>query len=520
MQKLSSSKLCAAFLMMALVVLSACASQQQKNRRTPAKKTETKVEKKMPVKAKMVQSGDNMSVLHVPTGEMATSAVTLTNSSPRTVNLGAPYDFVITATNLTNGDLDGVTVTDILPQGLQFVSSTPDVTTGDGQRLIWALGTLAPGEQRTIRVTAKANAQGDLTHCAEVTYNQAACVKVNVVEPALKLTKRMTPNVLTCDVIDVVMTVENNGTGTAKNVVVRANLPAGLTMANGQTSMEAMIGDLPGGSSREIRGQLMASQSGDYTCKAVATADGGLTSEASASTMARKPELTITKTGPDRTYAGKTVTYEVMVKNVGDGEARETRVTDMLPAGTSYVSSSPAGTVSGGNVSWNVGTLAVGDERAFKVTVRANVISKITNNVMAVAYCADEVRAMHTTDVRGIPGILMEVVDVEDPIAVGSSVVYVIRVTNQGSAPDTNIKIVCEMEDSAAFVSASGATTGNHAGGTVTFDALGSLAPGASAEWRVTVKAVAEADSRFKVSRMTDNTTRPVEETESTNFYQ
>lgn len=513
MQKLSASRLCAAFLMIALTVLSACASQQQKQRRKPAKKME-KAEPK-PV----MPTRDNMSVLHVPTGEMSTSAVTLTNSSPREVNLGQPYDFEITATNLTNGDLDGVTVTDVLPEGLEFVSSDPDVTSADGQRLIWALGTLAPGEKRTIRVRAKATRQGDLTHCAEITYNQAACVKTRVVEPALKLSKRMTPSVLTCDAIDVVMLVENNGTGTAKNVVVRADLPEGLVMANGGTKMEAMIGDLPGGTSRELKARLTATKTGEYTCDAVATADGGLTSEASASVTATKPELAISKTGPERTYAGKTVTYDIMVKNTGNGVARDLIVSDMLPAGTSYISSSPAGSVNGGMVSWSLGELAAGAETAIKLTVRANTISKITNNVRAVAYCADEVRAQHTTDVRGIPGILMEVIDVEDPIAVGNSVVYVIRVTNQGSAPDTNIKIVCELEDNAAFVSASGATAGSHSNGTVTFAPLASLAPGAEATWRVTVKAVAEADSRFKVSRTTDNTTRPVEETESTNFY-
>ncbi len=263
----------------------------------------------------------------------------------------------------------------------------------------------------------------------------------------------------------------------------------------------------------------MASRTGEFTCKAVATADGDLMSEASATTMVTKPELAITKTGVDRTYAGKTITYEIMVKNTGNGVANDTIVSDMMPAGTTYVSSSPAGTVAGDTVNWNLGSLAAGAERMIKLTVRANRISKITNNVRAIAYCADEVRAQHTTDVRGIPGILMEVIDVEDPIAVGDSVVYVIRVTNQGSAPDTNIKIVCELEDSAAFVSADGATAGSHANGTVTFAPLASLAAGAEATWRVTVKAVAEADFRFKVIRTTDNTTRPVEETESTNFY-
>ncbi len=513
MQKLTTSKLCVALLMVALTVMSACASQQQKNRRKPAKKM-AKVEKKM-----AAPTMGNMSVLHVPTGEMATSAVTLTNSSPYEVNLGQPYDYEITATNLTAGDLEGVTVTDVLPMGMEFISADPAVTSADGQRLIWALGTLAPGEKRTIRVRAKATQTGDITHCADVTYNQSACVKTAVVEPALKLTKTMTPNVLTCDPITVVMTVENNGTGVAKNVVVRANLPAGLTMADGSTQMEAMIGDLPGGSQREIRAQLMASKTGEYTCDAVATADNGLRSEASASTVATKPELTISKTGPDRTYAGKTVSYEIMVKNIGNGDARDTIVSDALPAGTSYVSSTPAGSVNGGTVNWNLGTLAAGDERTVTVVVRANTISTITNNVRASAYCADAVSASHTTEVNGIPGILMEVVDVEDPIAVGDSVVYVIRVYNQGSAADTNINIVCELEAAGAFVSASGATAGTHSDGTITFAPLSSLAAGAEATWRVTVKAVDAADFRFKVSRTTDNTTRPVEETESTNFY-
>ena len=143
MQKFSTSKLCAAFLMIALTVLSACASQQQKQRRKPVKKME-KTEKPMATEPAptMVMAGDNMSVLHVPTGEMSTSAITLTNSSPREVNLGQPYDYEITATNLTNGELEGVTVTDVLPEGMEFISSDPNVTSANGQSLVWALGTL------------------------------------------------------------------------------------------------------------------------------------------------------------------------------------------------------------------------------------------------------------------------------------------------------------------------------------------------------------------------------------------
>ena len=46
-----------------------------------------------------------------------------------------------------------------------------------------------------------------------------------------------------------------------------------------------------------------------------------------------------------------------------------------------------------------------------------------------------------TTEVVGVPAILLEVVDVEDPVEVGKEAVYDIKVTNQGSAIGTNIRI-------------------------------------------------------------------------------
>jgi hypothetical protein len=96
----------------------------------------------------------------------------------------------------------------------------------------------------------------------------------------------------------------------------------------------------------------------------------------------------------------------------------------------------------------------------------------------------------------------------------------VITATNQGSAPDTNIKIICTLEDSEQYVSSSGATTGIAAGNTITFAPLPSLAPKAQATWRVTVKAVKAGDVRFTTVMTTDQLTRPVQETEATNLYQ
>ena len=124
------------------------------------------------------------------------------------------------------------------------------------------------------------------------------------------------------------------------------------------------------------------------------------------------------------------------------------------------------------------------------------------------------------TDVQGIPAILLEVVDIEDPVPVGSTTVYVIRVTNQGSAPGTNIKIACNLEDTMELVTTSGPTRHSASGGSVDFGAYPSLEAGGVIEWRLTIKAVGAGDVRFGVQMTSDQISRTVDETESTNFYE
>ena len=56
--------------------------------------------------------------------------------------------------------------------------------------------------------------------------------------------------------------------------------------------------------------------------------------------------------------------------------------------------------------------------------------------------------------------------------------------------------------------------------GTITFNPVASLAPGAQASWDLVVRATGEADVRFAVEMTSDTFTRPVRETESTNLYE
>ena len=119
----------------------------------------------------------------------------------------------------------------------------------------------------------------------------------------------------------------------------------------------------------------------------------------------------------------------------------------------------------------------------------------------------------------GIPVIRIDVVDLEDPIELGRNVTYIITAANDGSAPDHNLRLVCQLEDELQYVSSSGATQASVMGQTLNFVQLRTLAPNTKATWRIVAKAVRAGDIRFKATLTSDELTRPIEETEASYLY-
>jgi uncharacterized repeat protein (TIGR01451 family) len=121
--------------------------------------------------------------------------------------------------------------------------------------------------------------------------------------------------------------------------------------------------------------------------------------------------------------------------------------------------------------------------------------------------------------VEGLAAILLEVVDIQDPIEVGTNSTYVISVTNQGSAADTNINIVATLPDALEYVTSEGPTEAMVNGNVVAFTPLAHLTAKETATYRVEVKGIKTGDIRFHVELNSGQMTSPVMETESTTIY-
>lgn len=78
--------------------------------------------------------------------------------------------------------------------------------------------------------------------------------------------------------------------------------------------------------------------------------------------------LVVTIDAPVSTRPGSTVTFNVTVRATGPGQVSGVAVSSYLPYSMTYVSSTPAGTVSGNSVRWDAGTLSPGETRSYLVT--------------------------------------------------------------------------------------------------------------------------------------------------------
>ncbi|NTU72553.1 MAG: DUF11 domain-containing protein, partial [Coriobacteriia bacterium] len=262
--------------------------------------------------------------------------------------------------------------------------------------------------------------------------------------------------------------VINNGTGAATGVSVAdafdAAAPTTGVLANYQLisvspgtpnangGFDTVIGDLAAGASSTILLTVAASVDAVYCDTAtVAATSGTVGNPSTACLTVATPNLTITKTdAPASVVPGATYTSTIVVNNSGTATAKNAVISDLLGLNSAanvqaiYVSSSLNGTA--GTLANNVVTASTIDILAGE-TVTFTVVSRIPLGAVAGTYCDTATVTSSNAATKQTPAVCVTVpafsalqtqlVDLSDPVAVGSnvtyfSVLYVERLSNEG----------------------------------------------------------------------------------------
>ncbi len=210
------------------------------------------------------------------------------------------------------------------------------------------------------------------------------------------------------------------------------------------------------------------------------------------------PDLAIDKIVDSPTpIEGDTVVFTVSVTNPGNFEATGIQVTDVLPAGLTYLSSvASQGTYVNGTGIWNIGSLPEGASTTVTLSISAIVNNgtlgtTITNEAEITSLNESDPDLSNNSASSGITVVpeasdiaLTKSVDEDQPIE-GETIIFTITATNNGPKNATGVTIIDQVPTGLNFLSAT-TTTGTYNNSTGIWD-IGNLANGAADTLVITV---------------------------------
>jgi uncharacterized repeat protein (TIGR01451 family) len=432
--------------------------------------------------------------------------------SDATPNVGNTVTFTVTLTNLGPDAATNVSVNDALPAGLTLVSATPSQGTYAGG--VWTVGTVSPGTPLTLTLTATVVSPSAETNTATITHsdqfdpndaNNTASATVTPQQADLALAKAVsnaTPNV--GDTITYTITLTNAGPDPATNVTVNDVLPAGLTFISATPSQGAYnsatglwtVGTVTTATAQTLTFTArVVSPDAQTNTATISHSDqydpNPGNNQANVTTTPQQADLAVAKSVSDATpNVGDTITYTVTVSNAGPDAATNVQVTDLLPAGLTFVSATPSqGTYSNTSGLWAVGTVADGGAAALHI--QATVTSPGAETNTATISHSDQFdpdTGNNTGTVTTTPqqADLAVGKSVSNPTPnVGDTITYTVTVTDNGPDAATGVTLQDILPPQVGYQSST-ATEGSYDPATNTWT-VGAVAVGATQTLTITV---------------------------------
>ncbi|MEQ8787185.1 MAG: DUF11 domain-containing protein [Pirellulaceae bacterium] len=447
-------------------------------------------------------------------------SLTIEKIAPPEIQVGRQTTFTIKVRNVGQADAERVVVFDQPPRGTRYVGSSPEAARAPDGSLMWQIGSLKPGEESTIAMQLVPQQEGQIGSVAQVAFAAHASASTICTKPLLTVEQSGPSSVLIGESVNLTITITNPGTGVAAGVTLEEDVPDGLSHAAGN-ELEYELGDLRPGESRKLELTLKADKPGLISNLLVVRGEGNLVAEDRLELEVIAPQLDVALTGPSKRYLERQATYSVRVQNPGTAPATNIELVAYLPKGLKYVSTDNQGQYDAQNhaVYWSLEELP--PRMNGEVTVTALPVETGQQKLRVEGRGDLGLSAAYDQQVtvEGLAELFFQVADSADPIEVDSETEYEIRLINQGSKTDTNVRVSARLPFELKPISGDGPTRVQIQGQDIFFEPLARLAPKDSAVFKVRVQGKAMGDHRISVSVVSDEVPKAVTKEESTRVY-
>jgi uncharacterized repeat protein (TIGR01451 family) len=448
------------------------------------------------------------------------AAVTLEWQGPTQAQAGRPAAYTLCVRNASVQPVQQVLVRVQTAPGIRATETQP-AANAEGDVLWWDLGTLAPRQQKDLQIHVVPDAKGDMTCHAWVTFTGAAALRLKVSEPRVALKITPPEKAAVGETVTFQFVVSNPGDAPAEQVRLHADLSEGLEHPAGK-HIDFDVGNLPPREARAVRLVCAAKAGGEQKCEATVEGKGDLRAHDRAGVAVATPRLDLEVSGPKLRYLDRKAVYAFKVSNPGDGAASGVTLTEIIPAGFKFHSASDGGCPdpATGTVCWALGEVPAGQSKEVRLEVVAVEPGEYQHQV--TAHAARGLRASNgiLTRVEGVSTLVLEVKESDNPVEVGAETTFEVRITNNGSKTENDIKLVAVVPDQMQFKSATGPTRFQQQGKEIVFEPLPRLEAKGDSVFRVTATATSPGDARFKAQLTSASVSEPVVEMQSIRVYQ
>ncbi len=446
-------------------------------------------------------------------------ALKIEKRGPPEARVGQPCRFVVTVRNTGNQTAENVMLRDEVPAGARLIETVPTASQEAGQ-IVWQLGTLAPGEQRSVELRVSPERQGPLGSVATVSFDASASAKTICTKPELAIRLSAPAKVLVGNQQPLKVEVHNPGTGMATNFVLVEEVPQNMRHEAGP-SLEFEVGSLAPGETRQLDLLLTAEQAGEVLNRLTASADGNLRVEQTVAFEVVAPSLALAVEGPKRRYLESPASYTVNIDNPGSAPAKDVRIVTQLPSGMKFVSANNLGEYDAEthSVYWSLAELPEGERGAVKLTALPVTAGEHTLRVNGEANNGLKTSESQNIVVEGVVSLAFDVRDRQDPIEIGSDAVYDVVVTNEGTKPATAVRVTVDSPAGMQVVDAQGKVEHRVAEGRVEFAPIPTLRPGEKFPYRIRLRGTQAGDQRISVAVESEDLQQPIRREESTRVF-